>query len=158
MSAPGQNKASLLRFVDMVWNRGALEFVDELIAADYVGHHPPGATPVLGPAGVQRRVAECREAMPDLYVKIDGLIAEEDRVAIIWRAAGVCRGDTGAGPPRSPVRYEGLSVVRLLAGKQVESQTIWRHHASSRLPHPPRVRTSTAEPKPDRGGHVWDSE
>ncbi len=138
MSVSRQNKASLVRFVEMVWNRGALEVVNELVAADYVGHCPADPAPVLGPTGVRQRVAECRWAVSDLYVKVDGLIAEEDRVAVAWRAAGARRGDTHAG---TPVRYEGLSVVRLLAGKQVESRTIWSRHI-----------------KPDRGGPTWDSE
>lgn len=157
MSAYQQNKASLRRFIEVVWNRGALDAVDELIAADYVGHCLAGASPVLGPAGVQRRVAACRETVPDLYVKIDGLIAEGDRVAIIWRAAGARRGHTGAGPG-APVRYEGLSVVRLLAGKQVESRTIWQRHTSPSHTIANACNDQTLTVKPNRGGQQWDSE
>jgi ketosteroid isomerase-like protein len=129
MSVCHQNKASLVRFVEIVCNRGALELVNDLVAADYIGQWPADPAPVLGPTGVRRRLAECRRALPDLYVKVDALIAEEDRVAIVWRATGG-RADTDAG---TTVQYEGLSVVRLLAGKLVESRTIWRHDAKPAL-------------------------
>jgi hypothetical protein len=159
MSAPQQNKASLLRFVEMVWNRGALEVVEELIAADYVGYYPASQAPVLGPAGVKRRVVQCRLAVPELYVKIDGLIAEDDRVAIVWRAVGDHRGHATASPPRPPMRYAGLSVVRLLAGKQVESRTVWQRDATAPAPVLAAARDCTnREHKPHRGEQPWDSE
>ena len=62
-----------------------------------------------------RRVVSCgRHAHPDLYVKIEDQIAEDDRVATRWRATAV------SGESRS---YVGISIVRLLAGKQVDSHT-----------------------------------
>lgn len=117
------NNEAIVRFVELALNCGAVEAVDELIAADYVGHWPPSTTPMFGPGGVARRVLECRRAVLDLYVKIDGLIAEDDQVAVIWRAAGARR-KRHASP--TLVRYGGISVVRLLAGKQVESRTVWQ--------------------------------
>jgi hypothetical protein len=53
----------------------------------------------------------------------DGLIAEDDQVAVIWRAAGARR--TRRASP-ALVRYGGISIVRLLAGKQVECRTVWQ--------------------------------
>jgi hypothetical protein len=64
---------------------------------------------------VRRLVSHGRSAHPNLYVKIDDQIAEEDRVATRWRA-------TTAPAGRTPC-YEGISIIRLLAGKQVESHT-----------------------------------
>ncbi len=117
-----RNKAAVERFVELVWNRGALEFVSELIAEDYVGHAPSSAVPVRGPDGVEARVTACRLAIPDLYVKIDGLTAEADRVAISWRAGG----GSDDGRRGSHVLYVGISAVRLLAGRQVEARTVWQ--------------------------------
>jgi predicted ester cyclase len=58
-------------------------------------------------------VSRGRRAHPDLYIKIDDQIAEEDRVATRWRAT-----------TEAPVAcYAGISIVRLLAGKQVDSHT-----------------------------------
>jgi hypothetical protein len=107
------NKRKVVLFVEAVWNEGRLELVDELVAADYLGRVGRIAGEVHGPDGVRRLVADGRGAYPDLYVKIDDQIAEDDRVATRWRAM------TGGHTPC----YAGISVIRLLAGKQVESHT-----------------------------------
>ena len=120
-SASELNKRKVRLFVEAVWNEGRLELIDELVAADYVGRVPHIESEVHGPEGVRRLVSSGRSAHPDLYVKIEDQIAEDDRVATRWRAttgAQVARATTG----RSPC-YAGISIVRLLAGKQVDSHT-----------------------------------
>jgi SnoaL-like domain len=114
-SASELNKRKVALFVEAVWNEGRLELIDELVAADYLGRFPRIERGVHGPDGVRRLVAEGRRAHPGLYVKIDDQIAEDDRVATRWRAM--------TAPDGGPAGYAGISVVRLLAGKQVESHT-----------------------------------
>lgn len=114
-SASELNKRKVLLFVEAVWNEGRLELIDELVAADYLGRVPRIERGVHGPEGVRRLVAHGRRAHPDLYVKIDDQIAEDDRVATRWRAMTAPTG-------RTPC-YAGISIIRLLAGKQVESHT-----------------------------------
>ena len=104
------NKRKVRLFVEAVWNEGRLELIDELVAADYVGRVPHIESGVLGPEGVRRLVSSSRRAHPDLYVKIEDQVAEDDRVATRWRTGG------------TPY-YAGISIVRLLAGKQVDSHT-----------------------------------
>jgi predicted ester cyclase len=125
-SASELNKRKVLLFVEAVWNEGRLELIDELVAADYLGRVPRIERGVHGPEGVRRLVARGRRAHPDLYVKIDDQIAEDDRVATRWRA-------TTAQTDRTPC-YAGISIVRLLAGKQVESHTEY----TDVTPLPPR--------------------
>jgi predicted ester cyclase len=104
------NKQKVRLFVEAVWNEGRLELIDELVSADYLGRVPRIERDVHGPEGLRRLVADSRSAHPDLYVKIEDQIAEGDRVATRWRAM-------------TPQCYAGISIVRLLAGKQVESHT-----------------------------------
>jgi len=120
-SASELNKRKVLLFVEAVWNEGRLELIDELVAADYLGRVPLIERGVHGPEGVRRLVAHGRRAHPGLYVKIDDQIAEDDRVATRWRAM-----TTG----RTPC-YSGVSIIRLLAGKQVESHTEYSNVASA---------------------------
>jgi hypothetical protein len=109
-SACELNKRKVRLFVEAVWNEGRLELIDELVAADYIGRFPAIDGAVHGPEGVRRLVSRGRRAYPDLYVKIEDQIAEEDRVAMRWRATATeC--------------YAGISIIRLLAGKQVDSHT-----------------------------------
>jgi SnoaL-like polyketide cyclase len=118
------NKRKVRLFVEAVWNQGRLELIDELVANDYVGRVPRLESGVRGPDGVRRLVSCGRQAHPDLYIKIEDQIAEEDRVATRWRATA----KEPVAPPkhahggRVPC-YAGISIIRLLAGKQVDSHT-----------------------------------
>jgi predicted SnoaL-like aldol condensation-catalyzing enzyme len=115
------NKQKVRLFVEAVWNEGRLELIDELVADDYVGRVPAAELAVLGPEGVRRLVSSRRRDYPDLYVKIDDQIAEDDRVVMRWQAtarATVARTTRAANPC-----YVGISIIRLLAGKQVDSHT-----------------------------------
>jgi hypothetical protein len=116
------NKAKVRLFVEAVLNEGRLELIDELVAVDFVGHVTGVRSPVVGRAEVRRLVSSCRRAYPDLYIKIDDQIAEDDRVVVRWRATRV----PAVKPSRPPARVTlvaGVSIVRLLAGKQVDART-----------------------------------
>jgi hypothetical protein len=82
------------------------------VALDYIGHFSCLPDGVVGPDGLQRLVATRRQAHPGLYVKIDDQIAEDDLVVTRWRAID---GEGGG--------CSGISVIRLLAGKLVDSHT-----------------------------------
>ncbi len=126
------NKRKVRLFVEAVLNDGRLELIDELVAADYVGHLPFVKPVVLGPEGVRRLVSSGRQAYPDLYIKVEDQIAEDDRVATRWQATTSVPGAHSSSPPTglSP-RYAGISIVRLLAGKQVDAYTEYADVASN---------------------------
>ncbi len=112
-----RNKHKVQLFIQAVWNEGQLELIDELVAADHLGHLWCLPEPVVGTQGVRRFVSSHRRAYPDLYIKVEDQIAEYDLVAIRWRATAT-RSTTGH------LRcWAGISVIRLLAGKQVDAHT-----------------------------------
>ena len=123
------NKRKVRLFVEAVVNEGRLELIDELVAADYVGRVPRVESGVHGPEGVRGLMAGGRRAHPGLYIKIEDLIAEDDRVATRWRAT--------MAPEGRGVSYAGISVIRLLAGKQVDSHT---EYTNAARPVPPTTR------------------
>src|SRR6185295_6491228 len=90
-SASELNKRKVRLFVEAVWNEGRLELIDDLVADNYFGRVPGIETGVHGPEGVHRLVSSGRRAHPDLYIKIDDQIAEDDRVATRWRATSTDR-------------------------------------------------------------------
>jgi predicted SnoaL-like aldol condensation-catalyzing enzyme len=110
------NKRKVRLFVETVWNEGRLELVDELVADDYVGRVACAQSGVRGPLGVRELVSRGRGAHPGLHVKLEDQIADEDQVAVRWLA-------TSTGPLGPVPCYAGLTIVRLLAGKQVDSHT-----------------------------------
>ena len=118
------NKRNVRLFVESVWNQGRLELIEELVAADYAGCFPTMQSRVLGPEGVRELVSRRRGAHPGLFIKIEDQIAEGDRVVTRWRAAanGARAGDPATGCAHC---CSGISITRLLAGKQVDSHTEW---------------------------------
>ena len=106
MASVGElNKGKVRLFIEAVLNDGRLELINELVAADFIGRIPWDRGRVLGPDGVRRLVAARRNTHPELYVKIDDLLAEEDLVATRWQLAP-------AGADLGNVRRGGRPVVR----------------------------------------------
>jgi SnoaL-like protein len=118
------NKQTVRLFFEAVLNEGRLELIDELIALDYVGHVSCVDRLVFGPAGMRRFVCSRRRRHPGLFVVIEDQLAEDDRVVTRWRAA-VASPPTPAqaGARGWTVAYRGISIIRVLAGKQVDSHT-----------------------------------
>jgi SnoaL-like polyketide cyclase len=131
-SASELNKRKVRLFVEAVWNEGRLELIEELVAADYIGRVPEIDVAVHGPEGVRRLVSHGRRAYPDLYVKIEDQIAEDDRVATRWRATATA--PPGRATTGDPPCYVGISIIRLLAGKQVDSHTEYTNATRSATP------------------------
>ncbi len=117
------NKFKVVLFVEAVFNQGRLELIDELVAADYLGYFPPAGTVVTGPTGVHQLVSAHRRAHPGLHVKIEDQVAEDDRVVTQWLATTLGPGGAAGPPPRRIPCCAGISIIRLLAGKQVDSRT-----------------------------------
>jgi hypothetical protein len=118
------NKLRVQLFVEAVLNEGRLELIDELVANDYVGYVPWVEAGVTGPEGVRQLVSTCRRARPDMYIKIEDQIAEDDQVVTRWRTTTTRSHEGSTGDPAErPPCYAGISIIRLLAGKQVESRT-----------------------------------
>ena len=124
MSVSDVNKQKIRQFIEEVLNEGRLELIDELVARDFIGRLGCVASALNGPDGVRRYVSDRRMACPDLYTKIEDQIAEDDRVVTRWR--------TTARGPHAPIRNAsigpcgrcaGITIVRLLAGKQVDAHT-----------------------------------
>jgi SnoaL-like polyketide cyclase len=117
------NKQKIRLFVEAVINEGRLELIGDLVAADYVGHFPCVDVPVTGPGRVQQLVSSQRRANPGLHIEIKDQIAEEDRVVFRWQARALQAAGRPAAPNPSTLCCTGISIVRLLAGKQVDSHT-----------------------------------
>src|SRR5438128_1800615 len=124
MSISELNKWKVRRFFEDVLNDGHLELIDELVGRDFIGRVGGAAWAVTGPEGVRRFVADQRLARPGLYIQIEDQIAEGDRVVTRWRASGRALDSVGpTAPARPSPRCAGITVVRLLAGVQVDAHT-----------------------------------
>ena len=87
----------------------APEGVDELV----------GQATVQGPDGVREFFGGLFAAMPDFTMAVEDLIAEEDRVAALWRASGTFAGDAdyqGIAPTGGRVELRGLDLFTVRDG------------------------------------------
>jgi predicted SnoaL-like aldol condensation-catalyzing enzyme len=141
MSVSELNKRKVLQFFEEVLNEGRLELIDELIAKDFIGRVTCVASTLNGPEGVHRFVSHRRVACPDLYVKIEDQIAEEDRVVTRWRATARTPHAPASRTSAAPTpRCAGITIIRLLAGKQVDAHTeCGEPHAEDRNTHSPPI-------------------
>jgi hypothetical protein len=117
------NKRKVRLFVEAVWNEGRLDMIEELVANDYVGHLPCLALGVVGPRGVRQLISSRRCSHPGLHIRIEDQLAEEDRVVTRWHATAPARDVPAGGTGPTPACLTGISIIRLLAGKQVDSHT-----------------------------------
>ena len=92
--------ATTRRFFDEVFSQGDLDLVDELFAADYVGHPSGPEQELRGPQGVKDYVGRLREGVPDLALTIEDQVADGDKIATRWTARGTHDGELlGAARP-----------------------------------------------------------
>ena len=121
-----RNKVVLNRFWEEVWDQGKLDVVDEIFHQDFVDHGlAPGLTK-QGPEGAKEAVMQFRDAMPDLYLKVDDMIAEGDKVLTRWTSGGTqtgpLRSPRGEIPPSGRVgKVQGMTLNRVEDGRIIEA-------------------------------------
>ena len=93
-----ENAALIQRFYDEGWNANNLDVYDELVTEDFVDHQAlPGLEP--GREGFKMLNVMFRSAFPDVWVTVDQIVAEDDKVACRWTSTGTHEGDLFGIPP-----------------------------------------------------------
>jgi len=116
------NKATLRRFFEEVWNRGNLAVIDELLSSNHAFHEPNSPEPIRGPEGFKQYVIMNRNAFPDAHITIEDLIAEGDKVTNRFTFTGTQKGDLMGIPPTGKrVTVTAIVISHVVAGKFVES-------------------------------------
>jgi len=99
MGVEQDNATTVRRFFDLVWSKGELSAIDDLVNDDFTnfGIRRPG-----GRAAVRHIVTAWRTAFPDLHVEIQEEIVHDDKVIHRVRMRGTHLGDfeQGIGPGR----------------------------------------------------------
>jgi steroid delta-isomerase-like uncharacterized protein len=123
MSSEESKELVLRWFAEL--DRGNLDVVDELIAADYVDHNPALPNLPRGREGVRQYVRILKTAFPDAVHIIDDVIAEDNKVMTRVTARGTFLGDCiGYHPTGRVVEISGIAVHRIENGRLIEH---WAH-------------------------------
>jgi len=114
-------KEIVRRYLGRYVSGGDESVADELVAEEIVFASPYAPQPVEGKGAFEQMIAGLRAAFPDLAIREEALIAEDDLVAARWVASGTHTGTPFAGLEPSGRRFEiaGMSFYRVRAGKIV---------------------------------------
>jgi steroid delta-isomerase-like uncharacterized protein len=115
------NKTIIRRFVEDGLNRRNATLIEEVYAAEYIGHDPERPTP--------RRIDDLRQGMvgllgkvfPDAQYSIEDLVAENDLVVWHWTFRATHQSELmGIPPSGKSIVFSGVNIFRMANGKVVE--------------------------------------
>jgi steroid delta-isomerase-like uncharacterized protein len=112
------------RWFEEVWNSRRDEAIYELMAPDAVGHMEGGD--VHGPDEFRTARAAFLNALPDVHIAVEDVIAEGDRAAVRWLVRATHKGELfGVAASHRKVELRGTSWFRIRDGKLVEGWDTW---------------------------------
>ncbi len=114
-----QNERTVRRLYEEVGNQGRLEVIDEIAWPDHVEHNPfPRQS--QGLEGLKQRISMVRAAFNPQFA-IEHLIAEGDKVAVMWTNLGTHVGEWfGFQPTGKSVTAHGVDIHLLRDGRLAE--------------------------------------
>ena len=122
-----KNKELFRKFFKAIEEKN-FNLLDELCSKDYIGHWecwgsgPDGLNEVRGLENFKKAAGGFTDALPDLRIVIEELIAEGDKVVCRFKEMGTHTGAEFAGVPPTGKRIEWTAMVmyRIADGKIVE--------------------------------------
>jgi steroid delta-isomerase-like uncharacterized protein len=112
-------KLLVRRFIDEVFLKGDFSAVDELMTDDFISHTSgPGRA---GKDGMKETIKRVSAGLSDASMKIEDMIAEDDRVAVRLTGHAVQTGEFMGMPPSGKSYTIGeIHIFRLRDGKVAE--------------------------------------
>jgi steroid delta-isomerase-like uncharacterized protein len=121
-----ENKDIVRRLYDEVWNKRKLDVVAQIISPSHALLDPFVSGSQVGPELYRRRVLELTASFPDLRFTLDEVIAEKDKVVVLWVISGTHKGDFMNIPPTGKkVSVEGITIHYIRDGKILDSNARW---------------------------------
>lgn len=115
------NKKVVIRLIEDVVAAGKLDVADEIVAADFQLHLAGAAEPIRGIEKLKEEVTTFRAAFPDRKIRIEDVIAEDDKVAV--RVTQECTHQgifQGVKPSGKRVIFTNFVIFRVARGKIAE--------------------------------------
>jgi steroid delta-isomerase-like uncharacterized protein len=117
-----ENEAIMHRWID-AWNEGNVDAVDEFVSDAFV-HHDPNALEVRGPEAEKQLMAMYLSAFPDLHFAIENVVAEGDKVVLLYTIRGTHKGALMGIPPKNRQVTLTATETYCLAGGKIEEQWV----------------------------------
>jgi steroid delta-isomerase-like uncharacterized protein len=121
-SEQDRNKAVARRVFEEIFNQGKFEVAGEIYAPDFVNH---GLKTSFTLQEDQEAVHEEKTAFPDLRMSVEQMVAEGDRVTVVWIFRGThTHGGYGGLPPTgAAIEFRGITIWRIVDGRIREEWT-----------------------------------
>jgi steroid delta-isomerase-like uncharacterized protein len=122
-SVQERNKQVARSFFEEVLGQGHLDKYAESHAKDFVAH---GENHEYTLEEDMAAAKEERKALPDMTVKVNQILAEQDLVAVYWTSSGT-NTQAGMGFPATgkKIKIDGMTLFRFKAGKICEEWSVW---------------------------------
>ncbi|CDZ81908.1 putative ester cyclase [Candidatus Rubidus massiliensis] len=120
-------------YANKIWNKKEISTIDRLVHKDVLIHSLLGD--FRGTQAMKEVVQAWLKGFPDLSVKSELIISENDLVSIQWSAKGTHKGEfKGKKPTEKPVSYSGVTVYRIKNGQIIEYWAyLDMHHLLSKI-------------------------
>jgi steroid delta-isomerase-like uncharacterized protein len=118
-SIQARNKAVAMRVFNEIFNQGKFQVANEIYAPDFRNH---GLHRTVDLKIDQDAVHAEKKAFPDLRISVQEMVAEADKVAVLWTFEGTHTGSgyEGLPPTGTRVRVRGITIWRIVDGRIVE--------------------------------------
>ena len=116
-----ENKAIVRKYVE-VYNKQNLELADNFVASDYVD---PDYPQLQGLEALKQMMNMFYKAFPDFHETIEDIIAEGDKVWVLFTYTGTHKGEwLGLAPTGKKIKCKAIDIYRIADGKIVEGRRI----------------------------------
>src|ERR1700676_806837 len=113
---PEKNKTIVRELYEEILNTGKFELLADIISANYEG--PRG---IKGPEGFAIAIRPVRAAFPDVHWTIEDMIAEDDKVVVMWSWTGTNTASFDGFPvSHASVTHHAISIFQFHDGKIIK--------------------------------------
>ena len=118
-SIQAHNKAVAMRVFDEIFNQGKFQLADEIYDPNFQNH---GLHRSVDLKTDQDAVHAEKKAFPDLRMSVQQIVAEGDKVAVLWTFQGTHTGSGYEGLPATGTKVDlrGMTIWRIVDGRIVE--------------------------------------
>ena len=117
-----QNKTVIRRYIEVGWSTGDMSAVQEAIAPDYRRHQPNMPMAVESEKELEQLIGMYRAGIPDLNIRIQHIVAEDDWVVTRVLCKGTHTGELAGIPATGKqVDFTASDIFQMADGKVIES-------------------------------------
>lgn len=122
----GTNSVLIRRWFEEVWNKKNIQAIDEMASPGVIGHGQAQHGIDIGLAEFRSFAERLHRAFPDMQVKIDFTVEQDDLVVARWTATMTHTGPfLDIAPTAEKVTITGTSIQKIAAGKIIEGWDNW---------------------------------